>query len=136
MFSFRPLCGLSSWSQLSCKPVKLCGIINWNPVAFQRWIPTELQACLQLYGNREQRTQLGQEMMDVPLTPLEEGSMCFKLHNTPTHSSLSLSSYFSTSNPAQHPHILLVITISSFSLLHCGGRNTQHICYCKGKYKL
>lgn len=31
-------------------------------------------------------------MMDVALAPLEEASMCFKLHNTPTHSSLSLPS--------------------------------------------
>lgn len=119
MFSFRSIFGLSSWSQLSCKSVKLRGIINWNPVAFPRWIPNELQACLQLYVYREQRTQLGQEMMDVPLTPLEEDSYSF-----------------SPSHPAQHPHMLLVITVSGFSLLHGGGRNAQRLCKCKGKYKL
>lgn len=73
-------------------PTYYVAILNYNNLAFPVWIPTEPQGCLPLYVSREQCAQLGLEMMDVALAPLEEASMCFKLHNTPTHSSLSLPS--------------------------------------------
>lgn len=72
-------------------PTYYVSVLNYNVLAFPVWIPNE-PGCLPLYVSREQCAQLWLEMMDVALAPLEEASMYFKLHNTPTHSSLSLPS--------------------------------------------